>query len=195
MSTQWDLTLFHLINGEWSNPLFDLLMPFATNPTPFLIPLILVGVGLSLWGGRKGRLLLAMALLLLVVSNGVSELLKLWVQRPRPCQALEAVRVLVGCSGRSFSFPSSHAVNISAQALLFAYFYRPLVVPLLLVAALVGYSRVYVGVHYPADVLAGFLVGLSCAGLLIWGLREGEHRWGWLRTHGQSKVRSPMSKV
>lgn len=180
MPTHWDLVLFRLINAEWSNPLLDLLMPLVT-PKPFLIPLALVGVGLSVWGGRKGRLLLVMALLLLFVSNGVSELLKLWVQRPRPCQALEAVRVLVGCSGRSFSFPSSHAVNIAAQALLLASFYRPLVLPLLFVVALVGYSRVYVGVHYPTDVLAGFLVGLGCAGLLIWGLREGGRRWGWLR--------------
>ncbi len=178
MPTQWDLVLFRLINTEWSNPLLDLLMPFASRPKPLLIPLALVGVGLALWGGRKGRLLLIMALLLLFVSNGVSELLKLWVQRPRPCQTLEAVRVLVGCSGRSFSFPSSHATNISAQALLFAYFYRPPIAPLLLIAALVGYSRVYVGVHYPTDVLAGFLVGLGCATLLIWGLREGGRRWG-----------------
>jgi undecaprenyl-diphosphatase len=182
MSAQWDLFLFRLINGEWSNPLFDLLMPVATHPKPFLIPVILVGVGLSLWGGQKGRYLVATALLLLLVSNGVNELLKLWVQRPRPCRTLEAVRVLVGCSGRSFSFPSSHATNTSAQALLFAYFYRPLVVPLLFVVALVGYSRVYVGVHYPADVLAGFLVGLGCAGLFIWGLREGGRRWRWFHT-------------
>ncbi|MFQ5881945.1 MAG: phosphatase PAP2 family protein [Candidatus Methylomirabilales bacterium] len=171
-----DLFLFRIINTDLTNSVFDLLMPLATDPEPFLVPLALVGVGLSVWGGRKGRLLVVMALLLLLVSNAASELLKLWVERPRPCQALETVRVLVGCSGRSFSFPSSHAANVAAQALFFADAYRPMALPLFLLAAVVGYSRVYVGVHYPADVAGGALFGLVCAGFFIWIKRELERR-------------------
>jgi undecaprenyl-diphosphatase len=96
---------------------------------------------------------------------------------------LEAVRLLVGCT-HSLSFPSSHAANISAQALLFAYLYRPLVFPLFLVAAAVGYSRVYVGVHYPSDVAGGVLVGLITAAVFIGLAREVEGRLGWFRVHG-----------
>jgi undecaprenyl-diphosphatase len=171
-----DLHLFRVINGDLSNAVFDLLMPFITDPGPFVIPLSLIGVGLVVWGGWKGRLLVVMALLLLVVSNAVSEQLKQLFQRPRPCLALETVRLLVGCSKTNFSFPSSHASNITAQALLFAFFYRPIAVPLFLVAAGVGYSRVYVGVHYPLDVVGGILVGLACAAFFIFLTREVERR-------------------
>lgn len=131
-----------------------------------------MGIALVVWGGWKGRLLVVLALLLLLVSNTMSELLKLWIQRPRPCQALEGVRILVGCSGHSFSFPSSHATNITAQALFFSYFYRRVALPLFLIAATVGYSRVYVGVHYPADVGGGVLVGLICAACFVYLARK-----------------------
>ncbi len=171
-----DLHLFRVINGDLSNAVFDSLMPFITDPGPFVIPLTLIGVGLVVWGGWKGRLLVVMALLLLIVSNAVSEQLKQLFQRPRPCLALETVRLLVGCSKTNFSFPSSHASNITAQALLFAYSYRPIAVPLFLVAAAVGYSRVYVGVHYPIDVVGGILVGLACGAVFIFLTREVERR-------------------
>lgn len=170
-----DLFLFRAINRDLSNALFDLLMPVITNPGPFLVPFAGAGIGLLVWGGRKGRLAVVTALVLLLVSNAANELLKFWIQRPRPCQVLEAVRLLVGCT-RSLSFPSSHAANITAQALLFASLYRPLAFPLFLVAALVGYSRVYVGVHYPADVAGGVLVGLISAAVFIRLAREVEGR-------------------
>ena len=170
-----DLFLFRAINRDLSNALFDLLMPVITDPEPFLVPFAGAGIALLVWGGRKGRLAVVTALVLLFVSNAANELVKFWIQRPRPCQALEAVRLLVGCT-QSLSFPSSHAANITAQALLFASLYRPLAFPLFLVAALVGYSRVYVGVHYPADVAGGVLVGLIAAAVFIRLAREVEGR-------------------
>ncbi|MFQ5656871.1 MAG: phosphatase PAP2 family protein [Candidatus Methylomirabilales bacterium] len=176
MMSGLDLHLFRLINRDLSNAFFDFLMPAVANPDPFLIPLAIAGVGLMAWGGRKGRSLVITALLLLLVTNGVSELLKLWVQRPRPCLVLESVRVLAGCSGRSFSFPSSHAANITAQALLFASAYRKWAIPLFLVAATVAYSRVYTGVHYPTDVIGGVAVGLVWGAVFIPFAREVERR-------------------
>ncbi len=187
-----DLHLFQVINGDLSNAVFDSLMPFITDPGPFVIPLTLIGVGLVVWGGWKGRLLVVMALLLLVVSNAVSEQLKQLFQRPRPCLALETVRLLVGCSKTNFSFPSSHASNITAQALLFAFFYRPIAVPLFLVAAAVGYSRVYVGVHYPLDVVGGILVGLACGAVFIFLTREVERRLP--KRQPTSDDRKPMTE-
>lgn len=171
-----DLHLFWVINRDLSNAVFDVLMPFVTSPDKFRIPLVLGGIGLLIWGGRKGRIVVVMALLLLLVTSWVSETLKLWFQRPRPCQVLEAVHLLVGCSESNFSFPSGHATNVTAQAVFFAFAYRWLTIPLILVAAAVGYSRVYVGVHYPADVVGGALVGLICAVLFIRLGREVERR-------------------
>ena len=187
-----DLHLFQVINGDLSNAVFDSLMPFITDPGPFVIPLTLIGVGLLVWGGWKGRLLVVMALLLLVVSNAVSEQLKQLFQRPRPCLALETVRLLVGCSKTNFSFPSSHASNITAQALLFAYSYRSIAVPLFVVAAGVGYSRVYVGVHYPLDVVGGILVGLACGAVFIFLTREVERRLP--KRQPTSDDRKPMTE-
>jgi len=189
-----DLFLFRAINRDLSNALFDLLMPVITDPGPFLVPFAGAGIGLLVWGGRKGRLAVVTALVLLLVSNSANELVKFWIQRPRPCQALEAVRLLVGCTG-SFSFPSGHATNITAQAALFAFLYRPLAVPLFLVAALVGYSRVYVGVHYPADVAGGVLVGLISAAVFIRLAREVEGRLASHQSSEVSEVRGPKSEV
>ncbi|MGH7423795.1 MAG: phosphatase PAP2 family protein, partial [Candidatus Methylomirabilales bacterium] len=110
-----DLFLFRAINRDLSNALFDLLMPFITDPGPFVVPFAGAGIGLLIWGGRKGRLAVVTALVLLLVSNSANELVKFWIQRPRPCKVLEAVRLLVGCT-HSLSFPSSHAANITAQA-------------------------------------------------------------------------------
>ncbi|MEE8229246.1 MAG: hypothetical protein V3R69_05170 [candidate division NC10 bacterium] len=69
-----DLLLFRVINRDLSNGVFDLLMPAVTDPDPFVLPFALVGIGLVVWGGRKGRLVVVMALLLLLASNAVSEL-------------------------------------------------------------------------------------------------------------------------
>ena len=189
-----DVFLFRAINRDLSNALFDLLMPVITNPGPFLVPFAGAGIGLLVWGGRKGRLAVVTALVLLLVSNAANELVKFWIQRPRPCQVLEAVQLLVGCT-RSLSFPSSHAANITAQAALFAFLYRPLAFPLFLVAAAVGYSRVYVGVHYPADVVGGVIVGLICAAVFIRLAREVEGRLGWFTVHGSGASASGSAEL
>jgi undecaprenyl-diphosphatase len=73
---------------------------------------------------------------------------------------------LVSCGGR-LAFPSSHATNISAVAFLFSYFYRKGTLWFISIALLVGFSRIYVGVHYPGDVLFGFIVGCSLSILVL----------------------------
>jgi undecaprenyl-diphosphatase len=84
----------------------------------------------------------------------------------RPCNALENVHLLVHCS-KAFSFPSSHATNIFTGMSILAFVYRRLKVGLFGIAALVAYSRVYVGVHYPFDVLSGAALGIACAATVI----------------------------
>ncbi|MDZ7270419.1 MAG: phosphatase PAP2 family protein [candidate division KSB1 bacterium] len=158
-----DAALFSLINQTLANPQFDVLMPFLTDIDNWRLIIALALLALCLFGGRKGRL----ATLLLVVTVTMtdqtsSHLLKPLVERTRPCHVLPNVRLLVGCSG-AFSFPSSHAANLFGAAWLLWRFYRPLWPLFFLLASFVSYSRVYVGVHYPSDVLAGAVLGILCA--------------------------------
>jgi undecaprenyl-diphosphatase len=95
---------------------------------------------------------------LLVASHLLVQLVKRTVSRPRPDIAHAAVKV-----PDRFSFPSGHAAAAASVALGYSSAYPFLAVPLLCAGAIVGASRVVLGVHFPADVLAGQLLALVTA--------------------------------
>lgn len=101
-----------------------------------------------------------MTLLCLATSDLVGNQIKHGVQRPRPGDNIEIQPVLRSPYG-SYSFISNHASNIFAFALFFSSFFLLARWPLFLIALVISYSRVYNGVHYPSDVLAGAIHGLS----------------------------------
>jgi undecaprenyl-diphosphatase len=185
-----DRALFYWINRDQQNAVFDRLMPFVTDLDNFRVGFVLLFVALLVFGKSRARAAALLVIPLLAISDQLSSnLLKDAFDRVRPCGALPDVRLLVGCSD-SFSMPSSHAANAGAAAIHFLLFYRRLWVPLGLAALAVGYSRVYVGVHYPGDVLAGFLVGLAAA-LAVQGIHRGVpqvHRGAGLRSGGTTAV-------
>lgn len=165
---EWlDTKLFYLINIGTQNRFFDLLMPLVTNFNNWLPLIVPVVIGLLVWGGRKGRV----AVIVIAIAVGLSDytsgkILKYLIGRIRPCNALEGVHLLVYCG--KFSFPSSHAANMSALTVIGSYYYRKALVPLFILALVIGYSRVYVGVHYPFDVLGGFIWGGTVAMWVVW---------------------------
>jgi len=172
-----DKELFYLINKGTQNPLFDKLMPFLTDFDNWKIPMLLAWLALIIWGGRKGRILALVTVITITISDQTSShLLKPLIGRIRPCNVLEDVRLLVNCTG-SYSFPSGHATNMFALATLFSYKYRKLTPYFFILASTIAYSRVYVGVHYPFDVIAGALLGCLCAGSVLLIEAQGRKIW------------------
>ena len=164
-----DTSVFFLINQTLANTVFDIIMPFVTNLDNWRIPIGIIWLVLIWKGGKKGRIAAILLIPVLTMSDYTSSsILKPVFGRIRPCHVLENVRLLVNC-GSGLAFPSSHATNISAVAVLFSFFYRKATPVFITIAFLVGLSRIYVGVHYPADVLFGFTVGTGISSLLIYG--------------------------
>lgn len=144
-----------------ANPLFDKFFVFITNVKHWIPLYLFFLIFLFAKGGQKGRIAAIVVIALVAISDQLSShLLKNLIARPRPCNALENVRLLVGCSG-SFSMPSSHATNNFAVAAFFGSLYEKYKKILFAVASLVAFSRPYVGVHYFSDVLAGAIIGIA----------------------------------
>ncbi len=173
---QWDQALFHLINTQWHADWLDVLAPLWRDKR-FWIPLYLLLAGFAVW---KFRLRGLWFILGLALTAGLSDTLSSRVVKPavarlRPCNAPEAnanVRLLVHC-GSGYSFTSSHAANhFAVAAFIFTtlgYLHRRARWLWWCWAASIAYAQVYVGVHYPADVAAGALLGAG-VGFLTAGL-------------------------
>jgi undecaprenyl-diphosphatase len=165
-----DRTVFLFLNRDVANPVFDAVMPFITNKNNFNIPFVLIILGLLFFGGKKGRIAVLLGLVIVVLSDQLSSaVIKPLVGRIRPCHPdflIEGARYLIGTK-ISFSFPSSHAANMASTATWFSYRYKRYTWIFVIIAVLVGYSRIYVGVHYPSDVLGGAVIGVFCAYIII----------------------------
>ncbi len=163
-----DAWLFPLLNGAWTHPWLDVAMPLVTNQKPWLPFLAIIWFWLLLGRGGAWRRLAILLLLIVIGSDQVSStLIKPLVQRKRPCCAEQNVRLLVPCK-TSKSFPSSHATNTAGVAgVVWLEAGWKFGLPVWALAAIVGFSRIYVGVHYPSDVLFGHLLGLVLAFLLV----------------------------
>lgn len=166
----FDEFLFGLINGLWQHPILDYLLPIWRTKTTWIpLYILLLIVIYKRHGKRTIFFLIIIGITILVADQISSELLKKTVERLRPCRepSLSNVRTLVHCGG-GYSFTSSHATNHFALVmqlfLLFrlewskAYYWG-----LFLWASLIAYAQVYVGVHYPLDVLVGAILGVVIA--------------------------------
>lgn len=163
-----ELEILHLIQGlhiDW----LDTVMIFLTKLGDKGIIWIALSIVLAIIPKtrRCGLTMMAAMLLSDIVGN---KILKPIVARPRPCTVDTGVAMLI-TSPTSYSFPSGHTMNgFTAAASLFVYYKKPGTAAFIL-AALIAFSRMYLFVHYPTDILAGVILGLVDT-WVVWKLAQ-----------------------
>jgi len=164
-----DQQLFLWLNTHWHTPFLDTVFVFLTTKQNWLLPGIAMMVFLAVHEKRQAPRLFLMLLLAIILADQLSSgVLKPLVGRLRPCKVLEGFRLLVPCGGR-WSFPSAHAANAAAVAVVLTGWYPRWRIAFGVLAFLIGYSRIYVGVHYPLDVLGGWALGILCGIVVLLG--------------------------
>jgi undecaprenyl-diphosphatase len=169
LSALWELdkSVFKLMNLAGTSTILDILM---VSFTALGLPYVLGMLSVPLWMRAKKEQAIDLVVLIVIVSVSV-ELIKLVVRRERPFDVLDEVN---GVSFGGFSkasdpsFPSAHAARAFAVAVLLTHGRsRGQASAAIGVAAMIGISRIYLGVHWPSDVLAGALLGVGIAFLVV----------------------------
>ena len=186
----WDIELLRLINSAWRSTGLDLAMPWFSE-TLMLLPVSGLVLGHLYFKGYKlcdRRLGKAMGLCILIglLANLLTQLVKYTVGRSRPLYALgdiwhydcaagswlkNPVDCLPDASQPAVSFFSGHSSTTMALAVSLGLFFPPLRRWIWLMPLLCGYSRIYMGMHYPSDVLAGWAAGALIA-WAVWRVRK-----------------------
>ncbi|OGQ56333.1 MAG: hypothetical protein A3J24_07745 [Deltaproteobacteria bacterium RIFCSPLOWO2_02_FULL_53_8] len=165
---QFDTAVFHFINGRLTAGWLDALMPFVTEKFNFSGAIIIAALSILIFGKRRDRIGLVILIAVVLSADFITHQLKGLIGRIRPCNALENVRFVMACT-KSFALPSGHATNIFGAMVFLSFRYKRFTPIFIALAFLVAYSRVYVGVHYPLDVIAGAAIGTTVAIAWTWG--------------------------
>ena len=170
----FDKWLFTKINQTSANSLFDTILPFFREPLVW-IPLYLFFILYAIYNFPKKALGWIIGLGLTATTTDLisSRIIKPLIGRKRPCNDLEmidTIRLLISNCGQNGSFTSSHAANHFGIAMFIYITMRNIwgnyTYLFFIWAALISFAQVYVGVHYPFDILGGAIVGCS-AGYFI----------------------------
>jgi membrane-associated phospholipid phosphatase len=160
----FDVAVFHWVN-QWPEALNGFFRVLSEGNKDWTVRLLLAALLGMLLFKRRSRLGAIQAVLAVVVGNLLCDMLKHALQWQRPCVQLSDAIVRYG-KLTSFGTASAHACNMAAVAMVFSLSFGKIGASWWLIALLVGLSRVYAGVHYPSQVLLGWLVGAT-AGFAI----------------------------
>jgi undecaprenyl-diphosphatase len=171
---EWDKWLFLKINNDWTNSFLDSIFPWWRDQNTwlplylFLLLFLLFNFGWKVW-----PYILVVIITIVITDQLSSSLFKNWINRIRPCHEVslkDQVRLLTSYCPGSGSFTSSHATNHFGAAWFFFLTLKPYFKNwsylFFFWAATISYGQVYVGVHYPLDVIGGAILG-SCIGVII----------------------------
>lgn len=161
-----DVDILLFVNRQCSNTVFDFLCPIFREKLTW-IPLYLIVLFFLIKNEKWNTIAWVMAALFAVVlSDQLGLMIKNIVQRPRPCQnplVAGLIQLKVATCSQQFSFISNHAANHFAQGVLYSLIFKKrwIAIGFLIWAIVVSFSQIYVGIHYPMDVLAGAIVGVA----------------------------------
>jgi undecaprenyl-diphosphatase len=161
----WELKLMEWAGGWWSSPFLDHVIPWVTHLGSHLaLALFMIVSSLII---RRKKVILRL-LLLYGIESGVLYGLKFLLQRPRPFHFLAAASKLSQGPGEVLdpSFPSGHTVYAFMMATLLAYWFPRYRFLFFILAVFVGWTRIYLNLHYPTDVIAGGLLGYGITKVL-----------------------------
>ena len=167
-------------NGWWSSPFLDQVVPWLTYLGSHFAVIFFI---LLSWILTKQRKILRHLILLYAVQSAVIYGLKFLVQRQRPLFFLEIASKLSKGPGEILdpSFPSAHTTFSFMMAILLSAWFPRYRIIFLVVAAFIGWTRIYLGLHYPTDVIAGAILGYGVTELFLHWVDGLE-----IKSHGQT---------
>lgn len=152
---------------EWESPSLDRVMPVLSEAASYSRLWMALALAIAAIGGSEGMRAAITGVVAIGITSGLANIVgKGLTRRARPSGPVPEARRLIHPD--SSSFPSGHAASAEAFSGVIGAEIPRLWMPLNALAAAVGFSRVYTGVHYPGDVAAGWLLGKVVAAVVHW---------------------------
>lgn len=158
MITELDFLILNFVRNNLSCGVADAVMKFITRLGDFGAIWIIIAVALICFKKTR-RAGLCLGLVLVVYSLVGNTVLKNIFQRPRPFRVADVPLIISPPGG--YSFPSGHTGASFAAATAISVFYKKWTIPVYITAVLIAFSRIYLYVHYPSDVVGGMVLGMA----------------------------------
>lgn len=177
-----DNEILFYVNSTLASPIFDPAFLTLSSETFWISLLAITAIILHVVRNKTGIKCVWTGIVALGISDLVAyRIIKPAIERPRPCYAMpEKLRLIVDGCGSAYGMPSNHAANAMALAtVIYLFFGRSVGIPVAIVAIAVAISRVYLGVHYPTDILAGGVLGVAVGWLVTAILKRSIFKYFW----------------